>query len=94
MTTPHKAYAVRFVGAFWLVHAPTHARAKGLVLRLAFEADPQYRHHMAGLQCRRWPQFDGWLGERAQYWGYPGERSIDTGGLPTETPAPFAGAQP
>jgi hypothetical protein len=80
-----KAYAIRFCGAFYLVNAENGRKARGRLLISAFNADPQYRRHLKGLQCRRWPEFDGG-GPRVDYWGYPGER-VD--GARVEIPAPF-----
>lgn len=83
-----KAYAVRWNGAYWLVYAPTAARAKGLVIQGS--PDVCYRPSFKTLQCRRWPAGDdGEIeGEEVHRLGTPGERDYETG-VRYGTPEPW-----
>lgn len=87
-----KAYAVRCLGVYFLVYDATHAKAKGIVTRLATNADISPRRAYGTLWCRRWPAMDRASPPPAavQEWGIPGERDYETG-IRIEMPEPFAG---
>lgn len=86
-----KAYAVFCAGYYLISYAQSSARAKAMVFVQAIEANFDTRDIFRSLRCRRWPALDdGGSQERVEYWGYPGERTIASGGRPIALPEPFA----
>lgn len=82
-----KAYAVRLDGCYWMVHAPTAAKAKGMVIATLDRS--LARRVFASIRCRRWREIDTTTDvSRVVAWGIPGDRDWDTG-IRITVPDPF-----
>ena len=53
-----KAYAIEAWKHYFLVYAQTGAQARGMVIRLAWQADVPISRVIRWLRCRRWPERD------------------------------------
>lgn len=80
-----RAYCVRWNDEYWLIYAPSPARAKGAIIRAA---PASYRPSFRSLGCRRWPAMDEAGGAALMPLGMPGTRDAETGAW-IAMPAPW-----